>query len=298
MRINCLSTQEELFETRLLRRISQPVFLAIEAIPSGLDAPLVLYGNWHPQGFRKGLDWLSGFVFHLPKPCVLLPPFDIGEISHVLGLTTSISVQIVNTNRLLVLPDVDSLHLDDKNELQVQTDYAFSGPTGNAWLTATENKLAVVDMLQPKNTSTPLLLCGARLLSASGLSNNDDRLALLEGILTWATHWSKAADQIIEPPSRSPKLDEATWHVVCILAAGARTSTVNETISLARSLLGVEISLVDVQIAHERLVEYGLAQRINENLLLNLDALETYTQQIGLWAYVRALRKDFERMRS
>ena len=76
MRINCLSTQEDLFETRLLSRVSQPVFLAIEAIPSGLDAPLVLYGNWYPQGFRKGLDLLSGFVFHLPKPCILLPPFD------------------------------------------------------------------------------------------------------------------------------------------------------------------------------------------------------------------------------
>jgi hypothetical protein len=298
MRINCLSTQEDLFETRLLSRVSQPVFLAIEAIPSGLDAPLVLYGNWHPQGFRKGLDWLSGFVFHLPKPCILLPPFDVGTMGESLGLMTALSVQNVNTDGLLVLPEAEALNLANKNELQVQTDYAFSGPTGKAWLTATENKLAVVDLIQPKNTSTPLLLCGARLLSASGLSNNDDRLALLEGILTWATRWSKAADQIIEPPSQSPKLDEATWHVVCILAAGARTSTVNETISLARSLLGVEISLVDVQIAHERLVEYGLAQRINENLLLNLDALETYTQQIGLWAYVRALRKDFERMRS
>lgn len=298
MRINCLSTQEELFETRLLRRVSQPVFLAIEAIPSRLDAPLALYGNWHPQGFTHGLRWLSGLAFHLHHPCLLLPPFDVGSVGESLGLMTALNVQNVNTNRLFVLPEAEALNLANKNELQVQTDYAFFGPTGKAWLAAAENKLAVVDLVQPKNTSTPLLLCGARLLSASGLSNNDDRLALLEGILTWAASWSKAADQIIDPPLKSPKLDEATWHVVCILAAGARSSTVNETISLARSLFGVEIGLGDVQLAHDRLVEYGLAQRIDENLLLNLAALETYTQQLGLWAYVRALRKDFERMGS
>lgn len=298
MQIYCLSTQDELFETRLLRRVSQPAFLSIEAIPSGLDAPLVLYGNWHPQGFRKGLDWLSGFVFHLPKPCILLPPFDVGSMGESLGLMTALSVQNVNTNRLRVLPEAKALNLANKNELQVQTDYAFSGPTGKAWLTATENKLAVVDLIQPKNTSTPLLLCGARLLSASGLSDNDDRLALLEGILTWAAGWNKAAVQTVEMPSQLHRLDDSTWHVVCILAAGARASTKNETISLASSLFGIDINPVDVQLAHERLIEYGLAQRMDENLILNLAVLEQYTQQLGIWAYVRALRRDFERMAS
>jgi hypothetical protein len=57
------------------------------------------------------------------------------------------------------------------------------------------------------------------LLSASGLSNNDDRLSLLEGILGWATSWSGASVQIDELPSKVHQLDEATWQVVCILAA-------------------------------------------------------------------------------
>jgi hypothetical protein len=296
MHINCLSTQEELFETRLLRRVSKLVFLAAEALPGGLDAPLVLYGNWHAQGFWNGLRWLSGLVFRLPYPCILLPPFETGSLGDVLGLTTALSVQTTNTNRLTILPEADALNLAGKVNLQVQTDYAFSGPTGKAWLTDGEATSAAVTLIQPKNTSTPLLLCGVRLLSTSGLSNNEDRLALLEGILTWATNWSMAADRTVEPPSQLPKLDEATWHVVCILTAGLRTSMVNETISMARSLFGTEISSADVQLAHDRLVEYGLAQRTGGNLLLNMVALEAYTQQLGLWAYVRALRRDFERI--
>lgn len=297
MHINCLSTQEEFYETRLLKRVSQPVFLNANEIPGGLDTPLVLYGNWHPQGFKNGLEWLSGLVFRLPHPCILLPPYEAGAIGNTLGLATALNVQTVNTNRLLVLPEAEALHLVGKSELQVQTDYAFSGPTGKAWLTAAELQLPTVSLIQPKNTSTPLLLCGARLLGASGLSDNDDRLGLLEGILAWATSWSQTSGQTIEPSPSLHELDEATWHVVCILAAGAHASTANETISLARSLFGIEISSMDMLLAHDRLVAYGLAQRIDENLILNLTALETYTQQLGLWAYVRALRKDFERIK-
>jgi hypothetical protein len=297
MGINCLSTQEDLFETRLLRRVSQPVFLAVEALPGGLDAPLVLYGNWHSQGFWNGLRWLSGLVFRLPYPCILLPPFETGSLGDVLGLTTALSVQTANTNRLTVLPEADVLNLAGKGNLQVQTDYAFSGPTGKAWLTAVGTPLAAVTFIQPKNTSTPLILCGARLLSTSGLSDNDDRLALLEGIIAWAGNWRASMEQPIEAPAYLPQLDDPIWHVVCIVVAGSRMSTANEIVSLARSLFGIEISSVDMQLAHNRLVENGFAQRKGDDLEFNLPALETYTQQIGLWAYVRALRKDFERIR-
>jgi len=298
MRVNCLSTQEELFETRLLKRVSQPVFLTAEEVPTRLDAPLVLYGNWHTGGFNNGLDWLSEFVFNLPHPTVLLPPFETGALSNRLRLTTALNVQSANTNRLFVLPAAEAMGQIDKNELQVQTDYAFAGPTGKVWVTATQLQLATITLIQPKNTYTPLLLCGARLLSASGLSNNDDRLSLLEGILGWATSWSGASVQIDELPSKVHQLDEATWQVVCILAAGVHVFSAKETISLARSLLGIEISPTDLQLAHDRFVEFGMAQRLGEDLTLNLPALESYSQQHGLWAYVRALRKDFERTQS
>jgi len=294
--VTCLEAQSGLFETRLLRRVADPAFIHPTKLPSELTSPLILYGNWHPQGFKNGLRWLSEFVFRLPYSCILLSPFEVGRIDTSLGLTTALSVSNINTNRLLVLSDAEGLEMAGKSELRLQTDYAFSGPAGKALLTAAEKKLAVVELIQPKNTSTPLLICGARLLSASGLSNNDDRLALLEGILSWASSWSKVVAQTDELSSKSPELNEATWHVVCILVAGARTSTVNETISMARSLFRIGISSVDVQLAHDRMVEYGLAQQIDENLILNFSALEAYTQQLGLWAYVRALRKDFERM--
>ena len=294
MHVNCLSTQEGLFETRLLSRVSQSVFLTADEIPCNLDAPLVLYGNWHSQGFLNGLRWLSELVFHLPYPCILLPPFEICPIGNTLSLTTDLNVQAVNTNRLSILPEADGLRIAEKGILHVQTDYVFSGPTGKAWLTAGDTGLAAVTLIQPKNTSTPLLLCGARLLSASGLSDNEDRLVLLEGILTWASNWHVTTDQTDEAPVHIHQLDDAIWHVVCILAAGNRVSKANEIISLASSLFGIEISSVDIELAQIRLVEYGLAQWKGEYLDLNQVALDVYTQQLGLWAYVRGLRKDFD----
>ena len=294
MVVNCLSTQEELFETRLLRRVSQSVFLAADKIPDSLDAPLVLYGNWHPQGFLNGLKWLSKWVFNLPHPCILLPPFEICAIGNILGLGTNLNVQGANTNRLSILSEADSLRLAKKEILHVQTDYVFSGPTGKAWLTAGDTGLASVIVIQPKNTSTPLLLCGARLLSASGLSDNEDRLTLLEGILTWAINWQNISEEDVKAPVYLPQLDNSIWHVVCVLLASSRLSKTNEVISLASSLFGIEINSVDIQLAHNRLVEYGLAQWKSESLELNQGALDVYTQQLGLWAYVRELRKDFE----
>jgi len=298
MRINCLSLQEELFETRMLRRVSKPIFLAAEDLPHGLDAPLVLYGNWHLKGFGNGLHWLSQLVFSLPFPCILLPPFEIGSIGNTLGLATALSVQTANTNQLAILPEATSLHLGMKSDLHVQTDYVFTGPTGKPWLAAGDTGLGAMTLVQPKNTSTPLLLCGTRLLSASGLSDTEDRLALLDGILTWATNWCKSSELVPDAPAYLHQLDDAKWQVVCILAAGAQTSLVNETIAMARSLFGVAATPIDIQLAHDRMVDYGLALRIGEKIKINPDALDTYTQEHGLWAYVRALRKDFERMQS
>ena len=297
MHVNCLTTQEGLFETRLLNRVSQSVFLTANEIPRSLDAPLVLYGNWYSQGFLNGLRWLSEWVFRLPYPCILLPTFDISPIGNILNLTTDLNVQAANTNRLSILSEADCLLIAEKGILQVQTDYVFSGPTGKAWLTAGDTGLAAVTLIQPKNTSTPLLLCGARLLSTSGLSDNEDRLTLLEGILTWASNWHETTDQADETPVHIPQLDDAIWHVVCILAAGNHVSKANEIISLARSLFGIEISLVDIELAQIRLVEYDLAQWKGDDIELNQVALDVYTQRLGLWAYVRGLRKDFERIR-
>lgn len=295
MQINCLRTQEKLFETRLLRRALDPVFVDAEDLTKRLDGPLMLYGQWHPQGFWAGLRWLAGQAYFLPHPCILLPPFESGSLSDVLGLAIQLNVQSVNSNYLSTLPEAEPLKFAEKQILQIQSDFAFSGPAGKPWLVAGEPPLATVILIQPKNTSTPLLLCGARLLSVSGLSHDEDRLSLLERIVSWGWNWQQTPDHAEKKSSTPAQLDDAIWHVICIVLAGSGLTAPKEIVALSRTLFGIEISEVDLQLGMSRLIELGLAVRDDENLKVNLDALESYTQQMGLWAYVRSLRKDFER---
>ncbi|TRZ47832.1 hypothetical protein D4S03_11000 [bacterium] len=298
MHINCLSFQEGLFETRLLRRVCEPIFVDPKHLLPEVDGPLVLYGQWHPQGIWAGLRWLARLVYNLPHPCFVLPPFESGSLSDTLGLTTQLKVRAINTNRIYKLHEAEPLNLPDKQILQIQTDFAFSGPAGRPWLIAGESSLAALMLIQPKNTSTPLLLCGARLLGASGLSNDEDRLSLLEHIITWAQAWQPVPGPSKKGSTKDGQLDEATWHAVCIVLAGTKTKVPKEIVSLASTLFGAKISKSIMQLALDRLSEYGLAKSEGESLNVNLPALEDYTQQNGLWAYVRSLRKDFERIES
>jgi hypothetical protein len=204
----------------------------------------------------------------------------------------------INTNRISIMPDAEPLQLPGKQTLQIQTDFAFIGQAGKPWLAAGDQSYAALILIQPRNTSTPLLLCGARLLSASGLSDDEDRLTLLESIITWAWSWHPIPDLSKTETNQPPQLDEATWHAVCIVLAGTKTNVPKEIVSLTNSLFGTKISESSLQFALDRLSASGLAQIDGNRLILNLPALEEYTQQLGLWAYVRSLRKDFERMGS
>lgn len=162
-------------------------------------------------------------------------------------------------------------------------------------MTVDEPPLAALVLIQPKNTATPLLLCGARLLSASGLSNDEHRLVLLKSIVEWAWGWQPIPATTPKELSKPAQLEESTLNMVCIVLAGTSLNVPKEIISLASALFAIELSEADLQLAFQRLSEYGLAQVDGENLHVNMDALETYTQQKELWAYVRVLRKDFER---
>lgn len=118
MHVNCLFTQEGLFETRLLRQVIEPIFVDAERVEGTLDAPLMLYGQWHSQGFRAGMQWLASIAYKLPHPCIVLPPFESGSLNETLGLTTQLSMRAVNANKLSILHDAEPLKLGGRQTMQ------------------------------------------------------------------------------------------------------------------------------------------------------------------------------------
>lgn len=289
--VTCLEAQSGLFETRLLRRVADPVFIHPSELPGGLTSPLILYGEWYLEGFWQGLRWLSGFIFGLPHPCILMPPFREGNLDPVLGLSTQLIVQGADLNQLTISPDGRGFGLG-KQDLRIQTDFVFEGPAGKHLVKVASGASAVV-LVQPKNTSTPLLLCGSRLFSPSALSDDEDRLYLTNALLEWATNWQPARIEPVGVVKPIVILDERQWNTICTIIAGTGTTDAREIISLAYTILGVELHEVHVQQAMDRLQSLGIAASGEDGLRLNKEALEQYVQIKNLWAYVRALRREF-----
>ena len=289
--VTCLEAQSGLFETRLLRRVADPAFINPSGLPGEFISPLVLYGEWHPEGFWQGLRWLSPFVFRLPRPCILMPPFREGNLDPVLGLSTQLIVRSANLNQLAILPDGRVFGLE-KQVLRIQTDFVFEGPAGKHLVKVTSGASAVV-IVQPKNTSTPLLLCGSRLLSPSALSDDEDRIYLINALLGWATNWQPTKIEPVGAVKSKEILDESQWNTICTIIAGTGTTDAREIISLAYTILGVDLHEAQIQQATDRLQSLGMADTGEEGLRLNMEALEQYIQAHDLWAYVRTLRKEF-----
>lgn len=289
--VTCLEAQSGLFETRLLRRIADPAFIDPTQLPGELTSPLILYGEWHLEGFWQGIRWLSAFIFRLPHPCILMPPFREGNLDPVLGLSTQLLVRSANLNQLAISPDGRGFGLEEQ-DLRIQTDFIFEGPAGKHLVKAASGASAVV-MVQPKNTSTPLLLCGSRLLSPSALSDDEDRLYLINVLLGWATNWQPAEIEPVGAVISKEILDESQWNTICTIIAGTGTTDAREIISLAYTILGVDLHEAHVQQAIDRLQSLGIAETGEDSLKLDMEALEQYIQAHDLWAYVRALRREF-----
>jgi hypothetical protein len=294
MKVTCLSSQESLFETRILKRMAEPTFVPPDRLKETLQSPLFLYGSWHETGFWEGLRWLSSIAYSLPFPCIVCPPFEIGQVAEVLGLQVSLSVKAIDTN-VLVSAEDDLTLPPGRSALRVQADFGFVGPAGRPFVITQEDEISVVLIIQPKSTATPLILCGARLFSASGLSDEEDRQALFQALVTWATA-QRTPYPSAKPAGRAASdLDPEVLKSLCVLLAGTGVRDAQELIAAANSVLGLALSPGEVDTGLNLLAQNELVKLTDGSISVQIELLEQYVQQMGLWPYVRILRRDFAR---
>lgn len=294
MQVTCLTSQEKLFETRILRRMAEPVFIPLGQLPEGLQTPLLLFGQWSEGDFWAGVRWLATLAYRLPFPCILCPPFETGPLDQLLGLAVALEAKGINTNALL--PQEKDLRASTAVEpLQVQADFGFVGPAGHPLVVTAADRMPVVVALQPKSTATPLLLCGVRLFSASSLSAEADRQALFETLVTWATA-KRAATPAIEPDeTQADDIDPALLKSLSVLLAGTGLNSSSAVIKAADSILGLTLTPAEVDLGLHILAQNDLIQLEGETFVVDMERLEQYVQQQGLWPYARMLRRNLAR---
>ncbi|QTA78417.1 Uncharacterized protein dnl_06380 [Desulfonema limicola] len=295
MNVNCLKSQETLFETRILNRMATPVFLLPDQLPEYQKFPLILFGQWYSTGFAQGIKWLSSIVFKLKFPCIILPPFDECNLSEILGLKVKLNMQNLNSNQLKTSDEEIGFHTGQK-EFQIQSDTGFIGPGGKTMLHETAGEVPVMICLKPKNTATPLILCGVRLLSSSGLSNNKDRNAMFNGIIAWASTRQKATDDLqnkVIDKDKNYEISGETLNLISVIIAGTGVANSHEITAIASSIFGMEMTHEEISAGLDYLSQNGFIFMQKDQISVCKEAMEKYVQDIGLWSHVRILRKEF-----
>lgn len=292
MKVVCLTHQESLFETRRLKRMADPVFLSPAHLMEAQGAPLLLFGNWYETGLSEGLRWLSSVAYRLRLPGIVFPPFQEGPLGQILGLQVGLEAKALNRNRLTLKDEMMAL-ASGRHELKVQADFGFIGPAGKPLVVDSEEGIATVVALQPKTTLTPLLLCGARIFSASGLSNEEDLQALFAGLVAWANGWQAQPIRLRGAEGKDAELSHETLKSLCVLLAGTRTTNPKELISLADAIWGVDLPCEELEAGLKYLSQNGFITIKDDSVLIHSGPLEQYVRELGLWSHVRILKRDF-----
>ena len=289
MLINCLEKQKTLYETRILKRMCEPEFIASDHVRDQLNYPLLLYGEWYEDNLLEGFNWLSTIAYDLSYPCIVFPPFISGSLDRILELKVGLEVFSLNTNNITLVGDELNL---ERDVFRIQVDYGFKGPAGRS-IVVSQNKETVVTIVQPKSNNTPLVLCGLRILSTSGLSDENDRQEFFSTLIQWAQS-HKNEPQTVKESSVDPGRDispEILKSVMLILAVEKSIAPADLS-SLANAIFGINLGDVKIDSCVHRLTELDLATVDQGIIHAQADKLDDYLQEAGLWSYARILRAD------
>ena len=289
MLITCLEKQKTSYETKILKRMCQPVFVAPANVRDQQNSPLLLFGEWYSDNLTDGLHWLSKIVYDLSYPCIVFPPFKTGSLDRIFELKVGLEVFSLNTNNISL--EGDELNLE-RDVFRIQVDYGFQGPAGRS-IVVSQNKETVVAIIQPKSNDTPLVLCGLRILSTSGLSDENDRQEFFTALTNWAQGYKKEP-RIVKDSFVDPENDVSPENLksVMLILAVEKSITPADLSSLANSILGINLNDVEIDLSVHRLTELDLATVDQGIIHAQSDKLDDYLHEAGLWSYVRILRAD------
>ncbi len=274
------------------------MFLAPDKLYEYQQFPLVLFGDWHEAGFIKGIERLSSIAFKLNFPCIILPPFGKCSLTKMLGLTVKLDIKSLNTNQINANDEEIIFHSGQK-KFQVQSDAGFIGPAGKILLQEQESGIPVMVYIQTVNTATPLILCGARILSSSGLSNDNDRKTLFNGIIAWANARKKTSPVLQKNGIKNDQevqVSTEKLHLLCVIIAGTGVVMPKEAAGLASSIFGIDLSLEELSEGLGLLSQKKLISIEQNRISVYGELLDRYVQELGLWPHVRILRKEFKRV--
>jgi len=178
-------------------------------------------------------------------------------------------------------------NFNSKSEYEIWSDGTIASSLSSGIMAVDENKETILLKYQPKNTSGAVFVTTLKLLSYSGMTNEEDRESLLKLLLNWENTQSQVTDSPIEETENT--FDEGMLHAIAILVFAYNSTDPDKILTAMSRFFTLDSDAATIQLSIERLVS---TLNVSGNDLVS--KLEDYIDKAGHYSYAREIKEILE----
>ena len=256
--------------------------------------PLVVVGKYLSQDHKSNLQTLTDRIYRTGNTLLLAPPFGDVNIGQYLNTPVAIHAirrQTQNTCRLIDKQWSGQIAETTK----IRSDHHIETALTAGVTCLDDNEKPVLIRYQPSNTQGAVFISGLQLLSYSAVSDESDRLKLIELIIDWRPMHLKEDTNAIEHQDFAPTINKSDLVNTILAIAAANNPSIDTLKEIAIKFLGINIS--DDRL--NKILSYLQSEKIiiwdalSQNFMVSKDLLSQMIEDFGVHAYARELSELF-----
>ena len=293
MNVHCLEDQQDLFEMSVLSQAAQVMPISADAVIGGrLSFPLIIVGKYLTLERVRQLKELIRATHRGRWPLLLFPPYVQRELEAHLDLPVSLAL-VRQEPGAVQLVDATLVEMLKRDTVQVRTDDGLHSSLRAGVMARNQDGLPVILRYQPKNTQAPVVVTTLQLLTYSALSDELDRVAVLEALLTYPYAIAERERPIEETPAyqEATTVSSEDLKAVTVALAAAPNQSLGELLDMLTQHLYYPIGDERLSTTLSELSRQGVVKIGEDQVQTDLDVAVRLAHEWGLWAYVRELRE-------
>ena len=285
MKTIILDVQKDLFESSVLEQTVTMQFVSLDEAVRVKDASCVLLGSKGIDDFTSTIRKLAHVQYRNGNGLILINPpvnTDIGS-----AIDAPVSIVVKKRKASSVCKYLGPENFNSKSEYEIWSDGTIASSLSSGIMAVDENKETILLKYQPKNTSGAVFVTTLKLLSYSGMTNEEDRESLLKLLLNWENTQSQVTDSPIEETENT--FDEGMLHAIAILVFAYNSTDPDKILTAMSRFFTLDSDVVTIQLSIERLVS---TLNMSGNDLVS--KLEDYIDKTGHYSYAREIKEILE----
>jgi len=285
MKTIILDIQKDLFESSVLEQSAAMQFVSLDEALRIKDSSCVLLSSKGISDFTSTIRKLAHVQYRNGTGLLLVNPpvnTDIGS-----AIDAPVSIIVKKRKASSVCKYSGSENFNSKSEYEIWSDGTIASSLSSGVMAVDDNQDTILLKYQPKNTSGAVFVTTLKLLSYSGMTNEEDRESILRFLLNWKNTQSQLTVSSSEKAENT--VDEDLLHSVAILAFACNSIDPDMILTGMSRFFALNSDVTTIQSSLEYL-ESALSASGNELI----SKLEDYVDQTGHYSYAREIKEILE----